>query len=387
MAKQQLPVSKSLAALLRDRREQLNLTLREVEDRSRQFGDPIPFTTLGKVERGVVDLGFPRLNSLCKVYGISLQTAGDVLDLEHREPIEQRPVAVLEEEAAESWKRGDIRNAMAVLASIRTRTDLPAVERQQSLLHFAIVAGSLGRYQVSQSVIDDLLLEPPLPELLVRVLVQAAVCWHRRGCGEAALGFLSRAEHHLQPGDSAELAYVMHERASTLTSMGQLDEAEIAIEKALAAYRQAGKVHGESGALGVGIRIAACRQDHALAVERAQFALDHARSHHLQRLCCLRLIDKAKALIQLQRFADTWECLHEALVVAISEHDHAAQFYVYHARWRARLAEGDEEKALLELSAAQYAMRYVDAAGPEAWEIRSTLPGSTDLSTMEPQPS
>lgn len=353
----------------------MDLTLREVEDRSRVFGVPIPFTTLGKIERGIVDPGMPRLNSLCRVYGISLQIAGDVLDLEKGVPIDadERSAAVLLDEAADAWKHGDIRNAMAVLAALRAHTGMPTLERQRTLLDFAILAGSLGRYQVSQAVIDDLLLESPLPELLVRVLVQAAVCWHRRGCGDAALGFLARAEQILQPDDAGQLAYVAHETASTLTSMGQLDRAEMELDRALVAYREAGNVYGEGGAQGVGIRIAMCQKDYQLAAKRAQASLDHARHHDLERLICLRLIDQGKALLELKRFAETHACLDEALALALVKQDHPAQFFVYHARWRARLAEGDRERAQLELSATQYAMRYVDEAGPEAQEVRGTM--------------
>ncbi len=198
MARQALPVSPSLAALLRDRRQQMNLTLREVEDRSRGFGVPIPFTTLGKVERGVVDPGLLRLNSLCKIYGISLELAGDVMDLEGGGvTVDEREATELMDDAADAWKQGDLRKAVSDLAALRLRTDLPRVERQRALLHFSILAGSLGRYKIAQSVVEDLLLEPPEPELLVRVLVQAAVCWHRRGCatGRAFMSFAGPCRH------------------------------------------------------------------------------------------------------------------------------------------------------------------------------------------------
>ena len=375
MARQSLPVSQSLGALLRNQRQRLDLTLREVEDRSGLYGEPIPFTTLGKVERGVVDPGMPRLNSLCKVYGISLQVAGDVLDLEKGRPggADQRSAAVLLDDAVEAWKHGDVREAMAVVAGLRARTDMSVLDRQSTLLHFAILAGSLGRYQVSRDVIDDLLLEPPEPELRVRVLVQAAVCWHRRGCGDAALAFLGRAEQILDPNDYLQLAYITHEKASTLTTMEELDRAEGELARALAAYSKAGNLYGEGGAQGVGIRIAMCRKDYELAEKLAKNSLDHARRHKLDRLIYLRLIDYGKTLVELNRLPETHACLDEALALALLKQDHPAQFFVYHARWRARLAEGNSERAQLELAAAQYALRYVDEASPEAREVLQAI--------------
>jgi tetratricopeptide (TPR) repeat protein len=170
-------------------------------------------------------------------------------------------------------------------------------------------------------------------------------------------------------------AYVAHEKASTLTTMGRADEAEVELERALAAYREAGNVYGEGGAMGVGVRLAASRQDHELAEARARAALDHARHHDLDRLVCLRLIDRAKALLELKKLVEAHAQLNEALALALDKEDHAAQFFIYHARWRVRLAEGDRERAPLELSAAQYAIRYVDEAGPEAREVRSTMSG------------
>ena len=62
--------------------------------------------------------------------------------------------------------------------------------------------------------------------------------------------------------------------------------------------------------------------------------------------------------------------LDEALAIALLKQDHTAQFFAYHARWRARNAEGDTQRARLELGAAEYTMRYVDESSPEAREIR-----------------
>lgn len=374
MSKQPLPVSSSLAALLRDRRLQMNLSLRDVENSTRRFGEPIPFTTLGKVERGVVDPGALRLNLLCKIYGIPLQVAGDALDLENAHgPLvrDERSTSVLIDEATTAWKHGSMSAAFATLAALRRRGGDSDPDRQKGLLHFAILAGSLGKNQLASAVIDDLLVEPPVPELLVRVLVQAAVCWHRRGSTEAALGFLSRAELNVGDNDIRQTAYVAHETASVLTTMRQFDRAEAEVERALSAYREAGNVYGEGGALAVGIRIASSRGNHDLAVARATQALDHARRHKLDRLVYLRMIDLASGLIELGRFAEAHERLDNALAAALVNQDHPAQFFIYHARWRGRRAAGDHERARLELSAARYAMRYADENCAEAREVRA----------------
>src|SRR5262245_30425876 len=74
--------SRDLANLFRQRRKELNLTLREVEGRTQEFGKLIPFSTLGKVEQGRVEPGVVRFKQLLDVYDIPQGVALDLVALE-----------------------------------------------------------------------------------------------------------------------------------------------------------------------------------------------------------------------------------------------------------------------------------------------------------------
>ena len=74
--------SPSIAGLLRDRRKELGLSLRDVELRTQEMGQVIPFTTLSKVEQGTVDPGVRRLHQLLRLYDLSPHLTHDLLDLE-----------------------------------------------------------------------------------------------------------------------------------------------------------------------------------------------------------------------------------------------------------------------------------------------------------------
>ena len=77
-----LSPSPAVAQLLRERRGELGLSLRDVQRRTESLGSPIPFTTLAKVEQGKVDPGVKRLHLLLKIYDLPVGLAADLLDLE-----------------------------------------------------------------------------------------------------------------------------------------------------------------------------------------------------------------------------------------------------------------------------------------------------------------
>ncbi len=243
-------------------------------------------------------------------------------------------------------------------------------ERQRVILSFSVFLGSLGKYRFSQQLVNDLLVEPPAPELLIPVLVQAAVCWHWLGSGEAALGFLARAESNVAPGEHRQLAWVLHERASALLSMHQLEQSEIELGKALKQYRLAGDTYGESRALAVGVRLAFERQDLKAAGDAARAARRHAEQHDFGRLRMMRRLDEGRAAI-LQGDRETGlSALNEALGEAVASQDQVTRFYAHHALWKTHLALGDHSRAALDLEEAKFHVRYVDETTPEAVEIR-----------------
>jgi len=376
MPKVAIRASATVAEFLRERRKRLGLSLREVEERTRREGEVIPFSTLARVEKGRFDPGLRRLHALFRIYEIDFRVAEELLDLEELAgelPATKDP-KTLYEEGLRHWKAGDLRRGLAHLLALRAAAPdgrASRAERQKRLLSLATVVGSLGRYRLSRQIVEELLLEPPEESVLVRVLVQAADCWNWLGSGEAALGFLSRAEAHVPEGAHRERAWVFHERASTLASLGRHADSADALNVALAAYRTAKDTHGEGRALGVAVRLRAERQDWAGAAKAARAAREHAVAHGHARLRTMRTIDLGRALIAIGDQAGGLNALNQGLSESIAEQDSLCQFYAHFYLWKAHLEAGNLDRAEVELGNARYHLRFVDEQTPETIEVRS----------------
>jgi len=380
MGKVAVPTSRALGSFLRDQRRLRGWTLREVEERSRRYGRPIPFTTLAKVERGRVDPGLRRLNVLFKVYDLPLSLAQDVMDLEEFAVRAPRPDAPRHETSIERWQAGDLSEALAELAALRawTPADPPDKrQRQEELLTLAIIVAGLGKNRLSRLIVDDLLCEPPAADLRIRVLVQAAVCWHRLGSGDAALGLLSRAAALVDPDDARQAALVRHEQASILISMGQADEASRALDGAVAGYRAADDAYGETLAAGIRVRIARERGRTEEALAAARDARAHAERHGFKRPATMRRLDEGRALVELSRVEEGLETIHEGLAQAISTQDRVLEFYGHYYLWKVHELLGATERAQVEFQNARYFVQFVDIATPEAAEVRAVIAPAT----------
>lgn len=378
--------SRALAGMLRDHRHKLGWTLRDVEGRSRTLGRPIPFATLAKVEQGKVDPGLRRLHVLLRIYDLPLGLAQDVLDLEEYagELPQDVPSATLYEDAVTHWKAGDLRQGFAHLAELRVRTAEDTTDRvaqQKAILTIAIAAGSLGRYRLCRHMVDELLLTPPERELLVPTLVQAAVCWHWLGSGEAALGFLHRAEVNADPNEHRHGAWIAHQRSSTYIKLGRLDEAEESLVKAIDEYRKAKDTYGESRAIGARVRIAYERGDLDRALTAAIEGREHATRNDHHRLAVLRTLDEGRIRVANGELDEGIGVLSSGLGEAAAAQDLVAQFHAHYYLWKAFVAAGDAARAEVELSAAKYFVQFIDTPDPEVLEVRA----AGTVKTMPPE--
>ncbi len=359
------------------------LTLREVQRQTEEIGQPISSATINRVEQGKVDPGVKRLHTLLRVYDLPVHLASDLLDIEDfaaNMPPKSVPLEQLHRDGVRHWKQGRLREGMAFLLALRERqpTESPARrERQRGLLSFSIAAKNLGKLRIAHQIVENLLLEPPEPDLMIHVLVEAAVCWHWLGSDEVALALLSHAEGHIDPNIQKQRAWVFHERASTLLSMERLDEAESALMVAFEAYEKAKEDYGLCQAMGTQVRLAFARGDAATALETARSALEHAADHGFERLWVLRRIDEGRALFDIGETEPGLDAVHEALGKAVATRDNVLQFHAHHALWKAHTALDNRRRANLELTAAGYFVRFIDQRAPEAVEVRATASRKT----------
>jgi len=370
-----LKPSRAVSELLRTRRQELGLTLREVEKKTAEAGELIPFPSLARVEQGRADPGVRRLHLLLRLYQVPPQLVSDMVEIEDLAGTLPRTQDAkrLYDEGLSHWKRGELGKGIAHLIALqKLLRDKPRERlfRQKATISLAIMASSLGKHHLSLDLLGKLLREPPEESLLTSVLVQAGGCWNRLGSGEAALAFLERAEKHLKPGSHQERAWVFHEKASTFTALGRFKEAAETLERALAAYRKAEEPYGESRALAVRARILLQQGDTRAALHATRQARRHAERQGFTRLGILRRIDEAHAHLLLGDAAESISLLRGALAEAVTDGDRHGEFHAHHGLWKAHTALGQKDQAAFELGSARHYVRFVDDASDEAREVR-----------------
>jgi tetratricopeptide (TPR) repeat protein len=348
-----------------------------VEALSGDYGETIPYSTLARVERGVIDPGIRRLHVLLRLYGVPLSLAGDMLDLELVGRLPRGRPEVLQERGLALWREGRTRDALKHFFAVRREVpDDPTEQRtrQRALLSFAVAAGSLGKRHLAREIVDGLLAEPPHPELTVPVFLEAAVCWYWLGGKQTSLAFLDRAEK-LVGRNPQHRAWIAHHRATNLIDLGQLREAAASVKAARDAYRAARDAWGASKLRATEFKLELTRQDFGAALRVARSAKREAAAQGFARLATLRGIEEGQALFLLKRPQEALRPLAAALSVAEADNDALAQFYAHYWRWRVFDTLRERDRAGLERESARHFSRFMDDVTPEVLAVRTDSKG------------
>jgi len=343
---------------------------------TKEEGNPIPFSTLGRIEQGQLDPGMRRLQRLLRLYHLPIQAAGDLLDLDDlldELPSERDPTKLYKEGLA-AWQKGDLRKAIAHFVALRQSADEGKLEmRQRATLAFAVAAGSLGKHHLSLLLLDDLLVQPIDKALLVPVLVQAARAWHGLNGFEAAHAFLARARVHLAKGAHLQRAWIEHEAASIAIDERDFAGSDRAIAIALRAYRAAGDQFNYGRALGTQLRSQFEREKPVGVLRMAKVARFHAKRHGLKRNELQRTIDEGRAYLLQRDPKRAVALLTHALADAIRLGDPAGRFSAHYYLWEAHRMAGNEREASRAFDAAAQDLAYVDQVSKETIRMREIL--------------
>ena len=368
-----------MARLLRERRRELGLTLRDVQNLTKESGKPIPHSTLARIESGRLDPGVRRLQQLLRLYRLPAQAAGDLLDLESvagAVPFERDPIK-LRDRAVEAWRAGRVPEAMACFFEFRERagktSDLPADVRQDAVLTFAVAAGSLGKHRIARHILEDLLLEKLSVPILVRTLVQLSVSWHALGSTEAALAFLERAAVHTGPKDHRGRLWIEHQRALVHLDLEQFEAAKRHLDLALEASRAAKSPQDQVRLLLSLAHLhydAGRGKDAVLAGRRAE---TFARRHGFARSRLFAQLETARGLLLDHDVAGSRARLRTVLADSVTSDDNVIRFYTHYYLWKTELAGGEPARADVELREAAYFVGFVDQTSPEVVEVRERL--------------
>ena len=362
--------SQDLARLLRERRAELKLTLRQAEEKTRTFGKVIPFTTLSKVEQGRVDPGVVRFQQLLEIYDLPQQAALDLVALETmRAPLPKGSDPDTLYEAAERLrKEGDNAQALAHLYAVRDllgrdllgrdqrRTEL----RQKAQLQFALVAGSLGRFQLSKQIVEELLAQRPPAPMVLRCLVQLASCWERVGVPELALAALGRAEVHAASAGSQERAWVAQERGLIELASGNLEDAQRYLDQARKLYKEAGDEQGTAKASFSLVRVLLAGGQARTALRAAHQLVQATGTKATQKMRPEATVLLGLAHLGAKEFEQAVTSLRTALAEAVSVDSTVARFLAHHYLAQAYREIKDEDRAQAEQAAAEQFRKYID---------------------------
>ena len=370
-----IALSHSVGELLRDRRQRLGYTLREVERLTSARGNLIPFSTLARIEQGRLDPGLKRLHALLQLYGLPIQAAGDLLDMEAIAGAVsvEGDLANLRERGAKAWQSGDLPTAFACYLAMRRRADEPATDRavrHESILSFAVMAGKLGKHHIARQMLDDLFLDKPEPPMLLRSFVQAAATWNALGSTDVALAHLSGAERLVAPGDHRGRGWILHLRAVIQIELGAFDEAYANLVEAARVYEKARRPYDRALALVTMARLEVERGDAARATRAARRAAAFAALKHFERLHALAAIQEARAHLLGGKADRALAMLTRVLAETIAASDNVIRFYSHFYLSRAYASLGDSLRSHVEFEQARYFVRFVDQASKEASEVR-----------------
>jgi transcriptional regulator with XRE-family HTH domain len=373
-----LRISPAVGRLLRSRRKELGLTLRDVSEQIGRKGERFPASTLVRVEQGKLDPGVRRLHLLLRLYDLPAQLVDDLVELEAiaAEEPETRDLETLHREGIEHWRRGEIGQGLAHLFAIRVqnpRDGKSRAIRQKATLAFSIAARDLGKLNLAQRLVNDLLCEPSEPSLMARVLIQASTVWHALGSVEAALAFVRQAATHLGPGDHAQSAWVRHQEAKLLLQRCEPALAGRSIDKAITLYRREGDTEGEARALIVRIAIleAQATGDKAIACARKVVRMAERHGHKLVSVSAR--LELGRLLVKAGSANSAVEELRLAQAQAVLLEDRIAEFYAHYYLWKAHEVQEDRERGRFELRAAEHFVEFIDSSTPEAEEVRRHL--------------
>jgi tetratricopeptide (TPR) repeat protein len=333
---------------------------------------------LARIEQGRLDPGLKRLHALLQLYGLPIQAAGDLLDMESIAGTVSvdGDVATLRDNGTEAWRSGDVPTALACYLALRRRTDDQPADRSvrhESILAFAVMAAKLGKHHVARQILDDLFLDKPEQPTLLRAFVQAASTWNALGSAEVALAHIAGAEKLVESGDLRGRAWILHLRGSIQIDRRAFDDAYTNLVEAARLYEKAKKPYDRALALVAMARLEVERGDADGAIRAASRARDFAALKRYERVHALALIEYARAHL-LDGTADrALTVLTGVLAETIAASDNFIRFYTHFYLSKTYAILGDSLRSQVEFEQARYFVRFVDEASKETSEVRGHL--------------
>ena len=293
-----------LATLLKFRRSSLKLTLQDVSNRADAEGEPLPVSTLWRIERGRLEPGARRLHLLLRIYGIEPSIASELATLEEGlGPLPTGDVETLYRAALSSWKRGDAKETLAYIFAILIGAgEKPgARETHAALIFSATVARGLGKLGLARHMIDQVLCGGADDDNLSDALTLAASLWRESGAVAVAMAMVREAKEHVAPHDRRRRGQLLHQEAKILMELKRPKDAQAALDSAIEDYRAIGHSLNEAKALVLRIAVMEKVTSIDAAIEAAREAIRFAEERGHELLKANGLLELGRVLLEAGR--------------------------------------------------------------------------------------
>lgn len=350
-------LSESVAGFLRAQRKARGFGLRQVQQLSAQYGNPIPFATLAKIELGSVEPGLLRVATLFRLYEVPIDLLDDLLQLETAvrgpaAPAFAEPEAY-RQQAVEIYRKGETNEAIRRLLLLRNQlpvTPETAAVRAKTDQSFANIVAILGRRRLARYLFRQSLLSHRRPADLAYPLACLAVQENALSRTETALAWCHAAARALRRTPNASTAATAEkERLTVLARSGKSDEAFRGIVAVQQAYRANHDIHGLVGALQREIRWLVELQRLEEASQRLDQLEREAQAAGYSRSAGAILMYRGQIAVlrgQFDRALEIANQLEQEEAATRNELSHVVEHYL---RWKVAEGRGDRPTARAEL--------------------------------------
>jgi transcriptional regulator with XRE-family HTH domain len=370
--------STKVGALLRSRRKELKLTLREVSEKMEETGERLPVSTLVRIEQGKLEPGTRRLHLLLGLYDLPAHLVSDLVELEQlavEEP-EGKSIEQLLEDGVAHWRRGELGEGMAHLLAIRIQKPADKKSRlmkQKACIHFAAAARDVGKVKLAKQLLDELLLEPVDPSLMATALIQASVVWNALGSVEMGMAAVRQATCHVEKDNFALRASIKHQEAKLLLRQNNPAAGLEAMDQAVRLYRKVGNIQGVAKVMIIKSEAQAALGDLDAGMRTARKVMRLGEEHDLGAVGTSARMEYGQLLVRSGAVESGIAELREVLAEAVRLECKMTQFHTHYHLWKAYDESGDQERAKFEFQSAKYFIEFIDATTEQAQEIRSIL--------------
>ncbi len=372
-----------VGSLLRNQRKELRLTLHDVSRKIQEKGEPLPISTLVRIEQGKLDPGVRRLHLLLRLYETPAHLVSDLIELEQmavEEPKEKSLQALLKDGMA-FWKEGDLGKGLSHLMAIRVYEPKDSESRllkNKACIAFAGLAREMGKLKLAKMLLEDLLLEPIDRSLAADALIQLSVVWNSLGAPILGLATIRQAAEYTDGDDHEKHAQICHQEAKLHLKQKQSAAALKSVDCAINRYRKAKNTTGEAKALIVKIDIQESLGDLEAANRTARSTIRYAETNDLRLVAASARYHLGRLLVIRGLTQEGVEELRAAQAEAMMLEAKIIQFHTHFYLWKVYVQEEDNERSRFELHSAKHLLEFIDSSTEATRELRKYLAEHTE---------